>query len=105
MVLADLRDDAPAHLHGYSVDDASRGEHHRDEQDQQNRSRHQRPPLGYVSLPCHPGANVMNFFVLFFHPHFQTLPKPLGNQPPEEDHRRVTAVDPPPGGAACGECA
>ena len=55
VILADLRDDPFAHLHGHSVDDAAGDEHTRHQQDQQNRSRHQKPPFGCVPLSCHSG--------------------------------------------------
>ena len=55
MVLADLRDDASAHLHGHAVDDASGDEHARHQQEQENRSRHQKPPFGCMPLSCHSG--------------------------------------------------
>jgi len=53
MVFADMPDDTAAHLHGHAVDRASGGQDARHEQDQQNRSRYQKPPFGGMSLSCH----------------------------------------------------
>ncbi|WP_390350270.1 hypothetical protein [Alistipes shahii] len=53
MVFADMPDDTAAHLHGHAVDRASGDQDARHEQDQQNRSRYQKPPFGGMSLSCH----------------------------------------------------
>ena len=45
--------DNASRLHGHAGDRASGGQDARHEQDQQNRSRYQKPPFGGMSLSCH----------------------------------------------------